>query len=75
VRRAPSTRVSLFQVLETRVLVTRLVFQCKGRRAGSSASFIDPKVSHPVLSQNRMLIICVLRNQVYTHTVQKMDTE
>jgi hypothetical protein len=27
------------------------------------------------LSQNRMLIVCVLRNQVSTHTVQKMDTE
>jgi hypothetical protein len=27
------------------------------------------------LSQNRMLIVCVLRNQVYTHTTQKMDTE
>jgi hypothetical protein len=27
------------------------------------------------LSQNRMLIVCVPKNQVYTHTVQKMDTE
>jgi hypothetical protein len=27
------------------------------------------------LSQNRMLIVCVPRNQVYTHTVQKMETE
>jgi hypothetical protein len=27
------------------------------------------------LSQNRMLIVCVPRNQVYTYTVQKMDTE
>jgi hypothetical protein len=23
------------------------------------------------LSQNRILIVCVLRNQVYTHTIQK----
>jgi hypothetical protein len=27
------------------------------------------------LSQNRMLIVCVPRDQVYTHTVQKIDTE
>jgi hypothetical protein len=27
------------------------------------------------LSQNRMLIVCVPRNQVYIHTVQKMDTK
>jgi hypothetical protein len=27
------------------------------------------------LSQNRMLIVYVPRNQVYTTTVQKMDTE
>jgi hypothetical protein len=27
------------------------------------------------LSQNRMLIVCVLRNQVYTLTVQKIETE
>jgi hypothetical protein len=32
-------------------------------------------VSHPVLRPNRMLIVCVLRNQVYIHTVQKLDTE
>jgi hypothetical protein len=32
-------------------------------------------VSHPVLRLNRMLIVCVSRNQVYTYTVQKMDTE
>jgi hypothetical protein len=30
---------------------------------------------HTLFSQNRMLIVCVPRNQVYTHTVQKMDTE
>jgi hypothetical protein len=34
-----------------------------------------PCMSHPVLTQNRMLIVCVYRNQVYTHTIQKMDTE
>jgi hypothetical protein len=27
------------------------------------------------LSENRMLIVCVPRNQIYTHTIQKMDTE
>jgi hypothetical protein len=32
-------------------------------------------MSHPVLRPNRMLIVCVPRNQVYTHTVQKMGTE
>jgi hypothetical protein len=32
-------------------------------------------LSHPVLRSNRMLIVCVTRNQVSTHTVQKMDTE
>jgi hypothetical protein len=32
-------------------------------------------VSHPILRSNQMLIVCVPRNQVYTHTVQKMDTE
>jgi hypothetical protein len=32
-------------------------------------------VSHPVLRPNRMLIVCVPRNQFYTHTLQKMDTE
>jgi hypothetical protein len=42
-RCAPSTRVSLFLVLETRVLVAHLTFHCKGRHAGSSASCIDPK--------------------------------
>jgi hypothetical protein len=26
-------------------------------------------VSYPVLRSNRMLIVCVLRNQVYTHTI------
>jgi hypothetical protein len=32
-------------------------------------------LSHLVLRPNQMLIVCVPRNQVYTHTVQKMDTE
>jgi hypothetical protein len=27
------------------------------------------------LSQNLMFIVCVPRNQVYTYTVQKIDTE
>jgi hypothetical protein len=32
-------------------------------------------MSHPVLRPNRMLIVYVPRNQVYTHTVHKMGTE
>jgi hypothetical protein len=32
-------------------------------------------LSHPILRANRMLIVCVPRNQVYTHTIQKIDTE
>jgi hypothetical protein len=32
-------------------------------------------VSHPVLRSNQMPIVCVPRNQVYTHIVQKMNTE
>jgi hypothetical protein len=32
-------------------------------------------VSHRVLRLNQMLIVCVPRNQVYTHIVQKMNTE
>jgi hypothetical protein len=32
-------------------------------------------LSHPVLRPNQMLIVCVPKNQVSTHTVQKMDTE
>jgi hypothetical protein len=39
-----------------------------GRPEGSA-------VSHPVLRPNRMLRVCVHRNQVYTHTVRKMGTE
>jgi hypothetical protein len=33
------------------------------------------EVSQPVLRSNRMLIVCVLRSQVYTHIIQKMDIE
>jgi hypothetical protein len=32
-----------------------------------------PALSHPVLRPNRMLVVCVPRNQVYTHTVHKME--
>jgi hypothetical protein len=32
-------------------------------------------VSHPVLRPNQMLIVCVPKNQVYTHIIQKMNTE
>jgi hypothetical protein len=33
------------------------------------------KVSHPVLRPNQMLIVCVPRNKISTHTIQKMDKE
>jgi hypothetical protein len=32
-RRAPSTHVSLFLILETCILMARLAFHCKGRHA------------------------------------------
>jgi hypothetical protein len=32
-------------------------------------------LSHPVLRPNQILIVCVPRNQVYTHTIQKIDTD
>jgi hypothetical protein len=32
-------------------------------------------VSHLILRPNRMFIVCVHRNQVYTYTVQKIDIE
>jgi hypothetical protein len=32
-------------------------------------------VSHPILRPYRMLIVCVFRNQVFIHIVQKIDTE
>jgi hypothetical protein len=45
-RRTPTMHISLFLVLETRVLVVHLTFYCKGRRASSSVSCIDPKARH-----------------------------
>jgi hypothetical protein len=40
---------------------------------------VDPTLmsllSHPVLRPNQMLIVFMPRNQVYTHTILKMDTE
>jgi hypothetical protein len=30
-------------------------------------------MSHPIFSQNRMLVVFVPKNQVYTHTIQIMD--
>jgi hypothetical protein len=33
------------------------------------------KVSHSVFRPNRLLIVCVPRNQFYIHTVQKIDIE
>jgi hypothetical protein len=44
VRCTPRMRVSLFLVLEARVLQVHLIFHCNGRCTGSSASCIDPKV-------------------------------
>jgi hypothetical protein len=62
-RRTPTTHVSLFLVLEMRILVTHLVFYFKGRRAGSSASCIDPKVRH---SPNRCVSFqLALSNMIY----------
>jgi hypothetical protein len=40
-----------------------------------STSFLEELCHTQILSQNRMLIVCVPRNQVYTHTIQKMDTK
>jgi hypothetical protein len=37
-------------------------------------NIVGVTVSHPVLRPNRMLIVCVSRNQVYTHIIYKMDT-
>jgi hypothetical protein len=33
------------------------------------------EMSHSILRPNRMLIVCVPRNQVYTHIIQEMDTK
>jgi hypothetical protein len=56
-----------------------------GGNSTIKVSFIEvPRLSESVeaapchtrfLSQNRMLIVCMPKNQVYTHTVQKMETE
>jgi hypothetical protein len=44
--------------------------------SSSSWCSIHKEICHTrFLSQNLMLIVCVPRNKVYTHTVQKMDTE
>jgi hypothetical protein len=42
---------------------------------GALSGDVERRLSYPVLRSNRELIVCVPRNQVYTHTVQKMDTE
>jgi hypothetical protein len=42
-RRAPSTHVPLFLILETHVLVAHITFHYKGRHTDSSTSCIDPK--------------------------------
>jgi hypothetical protein len=41
----------------------------------TSSYYFQKVMSHLILRPNRMLIVCVPRNQVYTHTVQKMGTE
>jgi hypothetical protein len=45
-RHAPTMRVSLFLVLETRVQLARLIFYCKERHTGSSVSGTDTKARH-----------------------------
>jgi hypothetical protein len=45
---------------------------------GKPAAYFSEKLSkrsHPILRPNRMLIVCVPKNQVSTHIVQKMDTK
>jgi hypothetical protein len=51
--------------------------ECGARAAFCSwgGSMEKKRVSHPVLRPNRMLIVYVPRNQVFTHTIQKIDTE
>jgi hypothetical protein len=44
----------------------------EGRGPGGKA---PTSLSYQVLLPNGILIVCVLRNQVSTHTVHKMDTE
>jgi hypothetical protein len=41
----------------------------------SKNGFLPVSLSHLVLRPNQMLIVCVPRNQVYTHTIQNMDTK
>jgi hypothetical protein len=41
----------------------------------SDLMYCKKPMSHPVLRPNQMLIVCVPRNQVYTHTMHKMNTE
>jgi hypothetical protein len=45
-RHAATMRVSLFLVLETRVIVAHHTFYCKGRCTDSGVSYIDSKVRH-----------------------------
>jgi hypothetical protein len=40
-----------------------------------SSDYSTNVLSHPILRLNRLLIVCVCRNQVYTHTIWKMDIE
>jgi hypothetical protein len=46
-----------------------------GEKSKGMLTFIGGHMSHLVLRPNRMLIVCVTRNQVYTHTVKKINTE
>jgi hypothetical protein len=39
------------------------------------ASLVWSRVSYPVLRPNRVLIVWVHMNQIYTHAIQKIDTE
>jgi hypothetical protein len=41
----------------------------------STGQVLGDLMSYPILRPNRVPIVCVPRNQVYTYTVQKIDTE
>jgi hypothetical protein len=48
---------------------------CCGCHSVVAVELLACLLSHLVLRPNRMLIVCVPRNQVSTHTIQKMDTK
>jgi hypothetical protein len=65
---APWERLSLVRLpgqLEDTHIVLPLFVRCP----------LPGVLSHLGLKPNRMLIVCVPMNQVFTHTIQKIDTE